>query len=577
MATFYDLLQHLEKQPDVINCVSLTALFRFINIATSLKDDIILIQPAEAQTSSPPPVLSPAFNTFLAAACSILPAQANHAWALLRHVIWHGAIDVDVSSIWENDARRRGFAEYLLYPPSQYCTKPHCLRRGKGMTLKKAEQRNVVLFTLAHGPCAARSVQLYCQDCNIDYRHNYTVFEGMRTYYDEQPETIQVTDHVFMEKGVVELFKTAMDVSWTSATNCARLYNMCLSQGKQTPEGYHIKFEITGDHVWDAFVITALLKDSKHRMHSLTVPQTGDQRDRFTKAMMDRNCRIRLYGYEDVCRHHCNRCTRMYANDQGVTTHKSATHAVRNDGNCSIVGCDLPVVSGRRTCLTPAHQHVEKTYQLRGQSRFQLQERLARSRVAHPNDAVSQDVEILTLHPPEAEEEYELNETGTLALPVVDSSGDPTPEQPTRRRLKAMFGRRRTHNEQLMVAPCGMIIARQTFFGAEGVASVKDFIKNVYAGADAIKPNHIFFDNNCTLSKMVKDDPFFEDIGLSVDVFHFNCKHSQSDTYCQQNCNPADYPELLGVISHTFALLIRSSGCQIRSDPIHRSVPDPLR
>jgi hypothetical protein len=123
--------------------------------------------------------------------------------------------------------------------------------------------------------------------------------------------------------------------------------------------------------------------------------------------------------------------------------------------------------------LTPAHQHVEKTYQLHRQSRFQLQERLAHSRVAHPNDAVSQDVEILTLHPPEAEEEYELNETGTLALPVVDSSSDPTPEQPTRRRLKAMFGRQRTHNEQLMVAPCGMIIARQTFFGAEGVASVK--------------------------------------------------------------------------------------------------------
>jgi len=29
------------------------------------------------------------------------------------------------------------------------------------------------------------------------------------------------------------------------------------------------------------------------------------------------------------------------------------------------------------------------------------------------------------------------------------------------------------------------------------------------------------------------------------------------------------------VISHTFALLIRSSRCQIRSDLIHRSVPDP--
>ncbi|KAG2108176.1 uncharacterized protein F5147DRAFT_773759 [Suillus discolor] len=238
----------MKAMPDVINCVSLTALFHFINLATSLKDNIILIQPAEAQTSSPLPVLSPAFNTFFAVACSISPAQANHAWTLLRH--------------------HRGFAKYLLYPPSQYCTKPHCLCRGKGMTLKKAEQRNVVLFTLAHGPCAVRSVQLYCQDCNIDYCHNYTVFEGMQTYYDEQPETIQVTDHVFMEKSVAELFKTAMDVSWTSATNCARLYNMCLSQGKQTPEGYHVKFEITGDHVWDAFILTALLEDSKHRMHS---------------------------------------------------------------------------------------------------------------------------------------------------------------------------------------------------------------------------------------------------------------------------------------------------------------------
>ncbi|KAG1895228.1 uncharacterized protein F5891DRAFT_1194443 [Suillus fuscotomentosus] len=90
--------------------VSLTALSRLINLATSLKDDVILIsQPAEAQTSSPSPVLSHVFNTFFAAACySISPAQANDAWTLLRHVIWHGAIDMDVSSIWEHDAQRRG-------------------------------------------------------------------------------------------------------------------------------------------------------------------------------------------------------------------------------------------------------------------------------------------------------------------------------------------------------------------------------------------------------------------------------------------------------------------------------------
>lgn len=43
----------------------------------------------------------------------------------------------------------------------------------------------------------------------------------------------------------------------------------------------------------------------------------------------------------------------------------------------------------------------------------------------------------------------------------------------------------------------------------------------------------------------MKNDPDFKDVGLSVDVFHFNCKHSQKDVFCQMNCNPALFPELL--------------------------------
>lgn len=73
---------------------------------------------------------------------------------------------------------------------------------------------------------------------------------------------------------------------------------------------------------------------------------------------------------------------------------------------------------------------------------------------------------------------------------------------------------------------------------------LQQFIKEVYAGEDAVKPNHIFFDNNCTLAKLAMGDPFFDNIGLSVDVFHFKCKHSQTDTFCQENCNPEAFPEL---------------------------------
>ena len=59
-------------------------------------------------------------------------------------------------------------------------------------------------------------------------------------------------------------------------------------------------------------------------------------------------------------------------------------------------------------------------------------------------------------------------------------------------------------------------------------------------------PEHIFFDNNCSIKKIVKNDPVFDKVGLTVDVFHFKCKHSEEDLFCQSNCNPSAYPELLG-------------------------------
>jgi len=45
--------------------------------------------------------------------------------------------------------------------------------------------------------------------------------------------------------------------------------------------------------------------------------------------------------------------------------------------------------------------------------------------------------------------------------------------------------------------------------------------------------------------------------------------------YCEANYVIFIYNHI--VISHTFALLIQSSGCQIQSDPIHRSVLDLSR
>lgn len=40
-------------------------------------------------------------------------------------------------------------------------------------------------------------------------------------------------------------------------------------------------------------------------------------------------------------------------------------------------------------------------------------------------------------------------------------------------KISGVFSRRWTHNEQLMVRPCGIVIARATFFGSEAVSAVK--------------------------------------------------------------------------------------------------------
>lgn len=134
---------------------------------------------------------------------------------------------------------------------------------------------------------------------------------------------------------------------------------------------------------------------------------------------------------------------------------------------CAVVHCSLPAVIGRKTCALSNHEAVENVHNDRGQARFQLKERLRRAQLAHPRDAfpvesansISQLVD-----DDNAEEGFGFNSGGQII---------PVEEQSTRKTtLRAQFGRKRTHNEQIFVAPCGIIIARETFYHAEAIYSV---------------------------------------------------------------------------------------------------------
>jgi hypothetical protein len=265
----------------------------------------------------------------------------------------------------------------------------------------------------------------------------------------------------------------------TSATNCARLYNLTLSD-TVPPGDWAFGFTLTTEHVWDGFVILALMDDHHHRSQTLKVPHTGAQKDRFTEALKSRNIRFRVQGQPEL-RHYCKKCLRVYGNGHkvwvvvidGVTVgcpccaihncktplesnrHRFCPKDAAQNLICAIVGCDSPIVDDNRTCSDPRHQEVERIHRERGQGRFQLQDRLQRARVAHPNDAVGEEG-----NPTDADVETE----------EFEISGSQESNQ--KERFRAQFGRRRTHNEQIIVTPCGIIIARETFYGAEGVGSV---------------------------------------------------------------------------------------------------------
>ncbi|KAF8968974.1 hypothetical protein BDZ97DRAFT_1654410 [Flammula alnicola] len=579
MAELEQLLELLRINADTLNTLTFGSLFRFVTYAARLKDDILLPQPAHHSPLIAPELLPSSVLRFLASACGFSVAATEHCWSILKDIVWNsedfapeGTNFEACSRVFLAHGHTFGLLPRSIYPAQSHCINLDCQRTQKGLALKKTEQRQAVLYTLDNGPLPVWSVHLYCEKCNVNYHHNFYIHQGRRIYYGTGiPDVIQVGEHQFVERKVIELWTTLMVVSWTSATNCARFYNAALSGNRKPPPGWSFEFALDSDHVWNGFIILSLLEDLSPRKETLSVPHTGLDQDRYKAAMQSRNRCMRLYSQPEIT-HYCNKCTRFTTDGKrkvsivvidGVTVghpccsfHNCHTPLSSNRdrycedhrdaaGICAIVGCSTPVVLGTKTCTDEEHRAVEKIHIERGQSRFQLQERLARARVAHPNDSLGEEVTNISelADVDEDNEEFELATGQTTSSHADHTSGTAGLQK---KKLRAQFGRKRTHNEQIIVAPCGMIMARETFFGAEAVSSVVEMIKRTYRVRGTM-PDHIFFDNNCQLAKIVKDDPDFADVRLSVDVFHFKSKHKLTDKFCQENCNPAKFPELKGL------------------------------
>lgn len=196
--------------------------------------------------------------------------------------------------------------------------------------------------------------------------------------------------------------------------------------------------------------------------------------------------------------------------------HRFCAMHSEKDNICAIVGCKNPVVEivihdadggppktrKKKVCALPEHQKMEKKHEEHSTGSFLYQERL---RQAHITQLTNSFSDTQTIPQDEIEEDFaafEIQENGEAIIlerqvgsvgvqDTVENLLDcPSKAKNGNRTFKAMFGRRRTHNEQTLVRPCGVVFARATMFGSEAVSNYLVMLKNAFSvpGAEPTTP-----------------------------------------------------------------------------------------
>jgi hypothetical protein len=116
---------------------------------------------------------------------------------------------------------------------------------------------------------------------------------------------------------------------------------------------------------------------------------------------------------------------------------------------CSVDSCEAPIVEGTLACIDPEHQSLYSMW-IKGKGANFQRKPAAKSYAAKPSDADSSEL---------------VDETDE-GIVEADSVCPQKPETGIRK-LRGRFGRRQTASEQFMLRPCGIVVARATFFGSE--------------------------------------------------------------------------------------------------------------
>ncbi|KAJ3871030.1 hypothetical protein F5051DRAFT_341442 [Lentinula edodes] len=549
----------LDRIPALTREVSLPQLNRFISLLSQLKTDIIVSQPPSHDPLQPPTIMAPHHRLFLSKVCGIELRFIDTCWTAVKDIIWQ----TEATSTRLNDTDFEACmltiftAGQSLWPPVYKCTQcpnPKTLRQHSSLC-------EVTLFTLRNGPRPTFAGHLSCPECSTQFYPNYYTFGGSRMYYEGIPDIIQVSKHHYIEKALAELLITQMVMAWTSATNGAQIYNQlfCSPTSSLAPE-----------HVWDAFIVYSLIKDSISQGTLLIVPDGGEQKHRFDQAMSERSQRIATFG-QDLINHYCDRCLKVTEKERGTfckihalvvdgicighprcafqaptpcenplssVKHRFCSFHQDEEQICSIVSCRDFVEAGFLTCNHPDHRQLEINRNRRQKAMFQLKNVLAWQGIAQPSNL--QELEDIPDDIEHSDGPYAPGPSTTFS----EDSKDCPDKDNNDTKLKGIFGRLRTHAELVFHRPCGIMVRRVSCLRAESLTQVSNELQ--WFKTINMLPEVIFYDNNCRLYRYLKahNNPIAEESGLPVDVFHWKSKHKRTDVECAVHCNPYRFPEL---------------------------------
>ncbi|KZT51760.1 hypothetical protein CALCODRAFT_442621 [Calocera cornea HHB12733] len=459
-----------------------------------------------------------------------------------------------------------------FYPPNRTCTNLHCphfIDTSQQAPLYDPQRYIAALYTLNNGAYPISTTSLKCRSCNTRYYINYARQQGpnqtwYRLYYQGMPTVLQSEKHLFFEEKLCQVFRSYTVLSHASASATAQFYHNTLANNHIFNTGSYSPPLLRSEYISDLFDLYSLLLHHSEQGTQLALPDSaGSQSERLMAAMLTRNHFMAANGQEQWA-HSCQGCRKFFDREgeqymlscavtDGVAIGRPCC-AVHNCTNplstnrtryclphstmetlCSVESCQAPVEPGHKTCSSSQHRQLEENYYAAGQSALLLRDRLDRAR------SYSRE-----------------GDTPDLGLP----SG-PRRARKTDNDLKARFGRRSTHNEQLVVRPCGIIIARGTFYGAESLSSVAEFLRGVFPTQKSM-PDVLFYDNNCRLHQYLAGrgpiQQHFSKTALVVDVFHFKNHHSTKDVYCTTHCNPMAFPQLYD--PETERWTFNSSACE---------------